>query len=55
MSQSVVLARSSMAAEVTGRALLDEDFLRAEGVTDFGHYACVPGSQPPRLSWAALS
>jgi citronellol/citronellal dehydrogenase len=42
-------------AEVTGRALVDEDFLRAEGVTDFGGYACVPGSQPPRLSWADLS
>ena len=42
-------------AEVTGRALLDEDFLRAEGVTDFGGYACVPGSHPPRLSWGALS
>lgn len=41
-------------SEVTGRALLDEDFLRAEGVTDFGAYACVPGSDPPRLSWAAL-
>jgi citronellol/citronellal dehydrogenase len=42
-------------AEVTGRALIDEDFLRAEGVTDFGGYACVPGSQPPRLSWAAMN
>src|SRR5262249_9864190 len=40
-------------AEVTGRALLDEDFLRAEGVTDFSGYACVPGTSPPRLSWAA--
>jgi citronellol/citronellal dehydrogenase len=39
---------------VTGQALIDEDFLRAEGVTDFGGYACVPGSAPPRLSWAAL-
>jgi citronellol/citronellal dehydrogenase len=42
-------------AEVTGQALLDEDFLRAEGVTDFGGYSCVPGTQPPRLSWAALN
>jgi len=42
-------------AELTGQALVDEDFLRAEGVTDFGGYACVPGSQPPRLSWAALT
>ena len=41
-------------AEVTGRALLDEDFLRAEGVTDFSCYACVPGTQPPRLSWTAV-
>jgi len=41
-------------AALTGQALLDEDFLRAEGVTDFGGYACVPGTDPPRLSWAAL-
>jgi citronellol/citronellal dehydrogenase len=40
---------------LTGQTLLDEDFLRAEGVTDFDRYACVPGSQPPRLSWAALN
>jgi citronellol/citronellal dehydrogenase len=37
---------------VTGQALLDEDFLRAEGVTDFSGYACVPGTEPPRISWA---
>jgi citronellol/citronellal dehydrogenase len=30
-------------AEITGQALLDEDFLRSEGVTDFSGYACVPG------------
>jgi citronellol/citronellal dehydrogenase len=42
-------------SEVTGQALLDEDFLRAEGVTDFGAYACVAGSYPPRLSWGDLS
>jgi citronellol/citronellal dehydrogenase len=36
---------------VTGQALLDEDFLRTEGVTDFSSYACVPGTEPPRLSW----
>src|SRR4051794_19284723 len=38
-------------AALTGQALLDEDFLRAEGVTDFSGYACVPGTTPPRLSW----
>jgi citronellol/citronellal dehydrogenase len=35
--------------EVTGQALLDEDFLRAEGVTDFARYACVPSANPPRM------
>jgi citronellol/citronellal dehydrogenase len=39
---------------LTGRALLDEDFLREEGVTDFSGYACVPGAEPLRLSWGAL-
>jgi len=38
-------------AALTGQALLDEEFLRSEGVTDFGPYACVPGTQPPRMSW----
>jgi citronellol/citronellal dehydrogenase len=38
-------------AELTGQALLDEDFLRQEGVTDFGNYSCVPGTNPPRISW----
>lgn len=41
-------------AALTGQALLDEDFLRAEGVTDFAQYACVPGTTPPRLSWDVL-
>jgi citronellol/citronellal dehydrogenase len=40
---------------VTGQALLDEDFLRQEGVTDFSGYACVPGVEPPRLSWNAVT
>jgi citronellol/citronellal dehydrogenase len=36
---------------VTGRALLDEDFLHGEGMTDFSGYACVPGTDPPRIAW----
>jgi citronellol/citronellal dehydrogenase len=39
-------------AEISGHALLDEDFLRQEGITDFSRYACVPGTNPPRVSWA---
>jgi citronellol/citronellal dehydrogenase len=38
-------------SEISGQALLDEDFLRQEGVTDFSRYVCVPGSNPQRISW----
>ena len=34
---------------LTGRALLDEPFLRSLGVTEFERYAMVPGSTPPPL------
>jgi citronellol/citronellal dehydrogenase len=37
--------------EITGQALLDEDFLRQQGITDFSRYACVPGTNPTRISW----
>jgi citronellol/citronellal dehydrogenase len=36
---------------ITGKAILDEDFLQDEGVTDFSGYACVPGTTPPRIPW----
>lgn len=35
----------------TGKALLDEEVLRADGVTDFGKYACVPGTSPRAILW----
>jgi citronellol/citronellal dehydrogenase len=38
-------------AKRTGQALLDEDVLREEGVTDFATYACVEGSEPMRIIW----
>ena len=41
-------------AELSGQALIDEDFLRSEGVTDFGGYACLPGADPPPLTWPAM-
>jgi citronellol/citronellal dehydrogenase len=34
----------------TGRAWLDEEVLREEGVTDFSHYRCDPDHEPPPLS-----
>ncbi|HUK11683.1 MAG TPA: SDR family oxidoreductase [Thermoanaerobaculaceae bacterium] len=38
-------------ASFTGHALIDEDFLRAEGVTDFTSYRCDPASEPPRVGF----
>lgn len=39
----------------TGRALIDEDFLREVGYTDFEQYNCVPGGQPLQLSPEVMS
>jgi len=33
--------------------LIDEDYLRARGVTDFVQYRCDPNVEPPRLTDAA--
>jgi citronellol/citronellal dehydrogenase len=35
----------------TGRELIDEDFLRAEGATDFARYRCDPAVEPPRVGF----
>lgn len=45
---------TSPPAEVTGRALLDEDFLRERGVEDFIKYRCDPEHEPPRMTAATV-
>jgi hypothetical protein len=35
---------------LSGRALLDEDFLRECGWTDFVRYRCDPNVEPPRIT-----
>jgi citronellol/citronellal dehydrogenase len=40
--------------ETNGKALIDEDFLRSVGYTDFGRYNCVEGGQPMELSTSAM-
>jgi citronellol/citronellal dehydrogenase len=47
-----LLAREPSARK--GRAWVDEDLLREEGVTDFTKYQCVPGVEPPRFPFSAL-
>jgi citronellol/citronellal dehydrogenase len=37
-----------------GRAWIDEELLRSEGVTDFAKYQCVPGCEPPHFPFSAL-
>ena len=37
--------------DFTGQALIDEDFLRAEGMTDFARYRCDPNHEPPRVGF----
>jgi citronellol/citronellal dehydrogenase len=35
----------------TGHALIDEDFLKAEGETDFAKYRCDPNAEPPKIGF----
>lgn len=35
----------------TGHALIDEDFLRAEGESDFTKYRCDPAHEPPKIGF----
>jgi citronellol/citronellal dehydrogenase len=48
----VLLAREPSAHP--GRAWSDEEVLRAEGMTDFSRYQCVPGVEPPHFPFSAL-
>jgi citronellol/citronellal dehydrogenase len=33
----------------TGNMLIDEDYLRSKGETDFKKYRCVADSEPPKI------
>jgi len=55
-----ILADASLAlvtkapGHTSGRALLDEDVLRDEGVTDFVPYRCDPQHEPPRIGFDGI-
>lgn len=49
MADAVIAIVSKKPMRRTGKVLIDEDVLREEGITDFSHYACIPGTSPPRL------
>lgn len=54
LADAALEAVTSPPAELTGRALLDEDFLRERGVTDFSKYRCDPEHEPPRITAAEV-
>jgi len=51
IADAMVAIFSKPPDEFTGQALIDEDFLRAEGVTDFARYRCDPDKEPPRVGF----
>jgi citronellol/citronellal dehydrogenase len=51
MSDAVLAVVEKPPALRSGKALLDEEVLRADGVTDFSKYACVPGTTPKPILW----
>jgi len=50
-----IIAVISKGHTFTGNQLVDEDFLRAEGVSDFTGYRCVEDSEPPRVDYSDMS
>ena len=49
-SDAILAIIKAPAKDVSGKTVLDEDFLRDhEGVTDFSKYSLVPGSNPRRI------
>jgi citronellol/citronellal dehydrogenase len=37
-----------------GQAWIDEDLLRSVGVSDLSKYQCVPGKEPPRMTFSSI-
>ncbi len=55
IADSTVEICATAPKERTGQALLDEDVMKAAGVTDLDKYLCVPGSEPMRIEWSGVS
>ena len=53
-SDAILAMLKTPTSKISGRVVLDEDFLRETGVTDFSGYALVPGASPRRIMPAKL-
>lgn len=51
LADAMVAIFSKPPGDFTGQALIDEDLLRGEGVTDFARYRCDPDREPPRVGF----
>ncbi len=49
VADAVIAILSKPPSKRTGKILIDEDVLREEGISDLSKYACVPGTNPPRI------
>lgn len=49
LTDAVLVILSRTAQELTGRAIIDEDILRENGVEDFDTYNCVESGNPLRI------
>lgn len=50
VADAALLLVSLPASKCTARALVDEEFMREFGVTDFSPYRCDPDVEPPRMT-----
>lgn len=48
LSDCVLRIVQEPSTSLNGSALIDEDYLRSKGVTDFSKYQCVPGKEPAK-------
>lgn len=54
LADATVALLAKEPSERPGRAWIDEELLRSEGVTDFSKYQCVPGVEPPHFPFSGL-
>jgi citronellol/citronellal dehydrogenase len=54
LADATVALLAKSPSERPGRAWIDEELLRSEGVTDFSKYQCVPGVEPPHFPFTGL-
>jgi citronellol/citronellal dehydrogenase len=51
LAEAALRIFSKNPADFTGHALIDEDFLRSEGETEFARFRCDPANEPPRVGF----